>query len=306
MERPLTPAGSRVDRGDGVGAVGVATLHVKCLPGRTSIGGPTHLLTSFNCTVCLLKEGLIRDSCSDSRESKRSACGTLQSETPAVVPICGHLDSFRSLMLGDVHIERGARERDLPKSIWGNPFKVAKYGRRMAIDEYAKTLVPDGDSYTRTWTLSGCRLVCHCTPNQACHADSLIERSIVPCFIPLSIGTIQPPDHHHLTFCASSANLREEPPENEGSSADEGAPPKDSGWRGTWTADVRRHRLCLPRILRHLLHQAAGPSRLEGIHRAQRGYVSLNGSRDLCSVSRPASASHGLGGGQSHRVAYRC
>ena len=260
-----------------VGAVGVATLPGEVLTRSHLNRGPTHLLTSFNCIVCLLKEGLIRDSCSDSRESKRSACATLQSETPAVVPICGHLDSIRSLMLGDVYIGRGARERDLPKSIWGNPFKSRSMDGAMGIDEYAKTLVADGGLHARIWTLSGCGLVCHCTPNQACHADSLIElyRAMFPsAFGPDSPAT-GPPSSDVLRVLAK---LREEPPEDESSSADEGAPPKESGWKGRGTAHARRHRQNLPRILRHLLHQAVGPLRLGGIHRALFGYVSLNGS----------------------------
>ena len=161
----------------------------------------------------------------------RSACGTLQSETPAVVPICGHLDSIRRLMLGDIYIGRGARERDLPKSIWGNPFKVAKYGRRMAIDEYGKTLVADGGLHARIWSLSGCRLVCHCTPNQACHADSLIElyRAMFSSAFDRDNPATGPPSSDVLRVLAK---LREEPPEDEGSSADEGAPPKESGWKG--------------------------------------------------------------------------
>ena len=276
LKRPLTPAGSRGPC-DCVGAVGVATLPGEVLTRSHLNRGPTHLLTSFNCIVCLLKEGLIRDSCSDSRESKRSACGTLQSETLAVVPICGHLDSIRSLMLGDVYIGRGARERDLPKSIWGNPFKVAKYERRMGIDEYAKTLVADGGLHTRIWTLSRlsprlslhpksglpCRLPdrtqsCHVSfrfrSGQSSHRTTIIRRLAVPC---QTQGRTSRGRELLGGRGNSSQRIRLE---------------------RTWTAHARRHRQNLPRILRHLLHQAVGPSRLGGIHRAQFAYVSLNGS----------------------------
>ena len=55
-----------------------------------------------------------------------------------------------------------------------------------------------------------------------------------------------------------------------------------------WTADARRHRLFPPAnsaTVSRLLHQAVGPSRLGGIHRARLGYVSLNGSWALESLT---------------------
>ena len=74
--------------------------------------------------------------------------------------------------------------------------------------------------------------VCHCTHNHACHADSLISlyRSRFPAAIrprrPIHGASI-------LGHIAVLILLREEPVEDDGSSGDEGAPPANSGWRGT-------------------------------------------------------------------------
>ena len=144
-----------------MGSVGVATLPGEVLIRSHLTRGPTPF--NFLQLYCVFfKKRVSIETHVQTQESLRG-----RRAEPAVVPTRGHLDSIRRLMLGDVYIGRGARERDVPKSIWGNPFKVAKYGRRMAIDEYAKTLVADGGLHTRIWTISGCRLVCHCTPNQA-------------------------------------------------------------------------------------------------------------------------------------------
>ena len=84
----------------------------------------------------------------------------------------------------------------------------------------------------KLWTLSGLRLVCHCKPTQACHADSIIEEfkrmnpsaydSDDPEADPPKLGTL-----NHL------ARLRMEPAPEDDSSADEDVPEKGGGWRGT-------------------------------------------------------------------------
>ena len=81
------------------------------------------------------------------------------------------------------------------------------------------------------WTLSGARLVCHCRITQSCHADTIIEafRCQYPYAFDRSSHSSIPPNSQVLNYLAK---LREEPPEDEGSSADEGAPPAGSGWRG--------------------------------------------------------------------------
>ena len=54
------------------------------------------------------------------------------------------------------------------------PYKVAVFGRDEAIRKYV-SLPLHSHLRSQLWTLSGARLVCHCTPNQACHADSVIK-----------------------------------------------------------------------------------------------------------------------------------
>ena len=83
--------------------------------------------------------------------------------------------------------------------------------------------------------------------------------------------TTGPPSSDVLRFLAK---LREEPPEDEGSSADEGVG-EDVDRRCSSAQAVPPANSA---TVSHLLHQAVGPSRLGGIHRAQFGYVSLNGS----------------------------
>ena len=67
--------------------------------------------------------------------------------------------------------------------------------------------------------------MCHCTPNQDCHADSLIElfRSRFPHAYDRS------PSSETLLYLAT---LREEQQDDGGSSADDGAPPTSTGWHG--------------------------------------------------------------------------
>ena len=83
---------------------------------------------------------------------------------------------------------------------------------------------------SRLWTLSGLRLVCHCVPSQLCHGDILIQKftELYPSAFDRSSST-DTPNAATLSYLAA---LREEPPSDPGSSADEGAPPAGSGWTG--------------------------------------------------------------------------
>ena len=94
--------------------------------------------------------------------------------TPPIVPERGCVELVRKFMQGDYYIGRGSRERNLKASVFGNPFKVAVYGRAGAIRRYEAMLRKDDDLLRMLPQLSGTRLVCHCRADQACHADSII------------------------------------------------------------------------------------------------------------------------------------
>ena len=59
--------------------------------------------------------------------------GLVRSATPIVLPVRGHLDSIKQLMLGDLYIGRGPRQRGLKKSLWCNPFKVSACPRSIEV-----------------------------------------------------------------------------------------------------------------------------------------------------------------------------
>ena len=81
------------------------------------------------------------------------------------------------------------------------------------------------------WTLSGLRLVCHCTERQSCHADILIRayREQFPSAYDRDDPNSIPPSTEQLNYLA---RLREEVDSDEGSCADEGAGSRGSGWTG--------------------------------------------------------------------------
>ena len=75
------------------------------------------------------------------------------------------------------------------------------------------------------------RLVCHCTQTQSCHADALIRRfrELYPDAYDRNDPTQRAPTADELNLLARH---RQEPPSDEGSSADDGVPKKNSGWIG--------------------------------------------------------------------------
>ena len=164
-------------------------------------------------------------------EGVRSVAGTTFPDTPMILLVRGFLDDVRRLMVGDVYIGRGSRQRGLSCSTFGNLFRVAAHGREEAIRLFGEKLSRDRSMLDSLWTLSGARLVCHCRITQSCHAGTVIEafRRQYPYVFDRSSHSSIPPNSQVLNFLAK---LREEPPEDEGSSADEGAPPAGSGWRG--------------------------------------------------------------------------
>ena len=163
-------------------------------------------------------------------DSSRSAIPAVTS--PLVVPTRGHLDSIRRLMTGDRYIGRGSKQRALVKSIFHNPFKVSEYGRDLAIQLFEQHLDSSRELQRQIPSLSGTRLVCHCKQQEDCHADALIRKfkELFPDAYDRSLLDQRPPTSSELNLLARQ---REEVASDEGSSPDEGAPPKGSGWQGT-------------------------------------------------------------------------
>ena len=143
----------------------------------------------------------------------------------------GQLDQIKRFMNGDFKIGSGASQRGPRRSVFCNNFKVSEYGREEAISRFAEHLKKTPELRRRLWTLSGLRLVCHCRPDQQCHGDSIIAefKTQFPTAYDRVDPASQPPDSKTLNYLAV---LREEPFSDEGSTADEGASPAGSGWRG--------------------------------------------------------------------------
>ena len=135
------------------------------------------------------------------------------------------------LMVGDIYIGRGFGQRSLPKSWFCDIYKISQYGRTAAIEHYCKYLSENPGLRSATWTLTGCRLLCHCTRTQDCHADALIgefKRQFPSSYDRIALG--QPrPSARIMTFIAE---LRCEPESDEVSTADEGAPQRGAGFCG--------------------------------------------------------------------------
>ena len=157
----------------------------------------------------------------------RSIGGLVRSATPIVLPIRGHLDSIKQLMLGDIYVGRGSRQRNL----WCNPFKVSEHGRALAVSKFEHHLRTDQDLNEALWQLSGARLVCHCRPGEECHADIIrtVFKEQFPDAHDRDEVSAKPPSAQVLNYMAK---LREAPEQSDGSSADEGAPESGTGWVG--------------------------------------------------------------------------
>ena len=152
-------------------------------------------------------------------------------QIPWVVPVRGHLDSIARLMSGDQYIGRGSRQRKLEKSQFSNPYKVSEYGRENAIRLFEQFLDSSSELISQVHSLSGKRLVCHCGMNQTCHADALIRkfRELHPDAFDRNGVNQRAPTTEELNLLAAH---RQELPSDDGSSADDGVPAKNSGWVG--------------------------------------------------------------------------
>ena len=143
-------------------------------------------------------------------------------------------------MKGIVYIGRGCRPRGLTRSPYCNNYKVT-HGRQAAIELFEKHLLSSHTLLYQLWTLSGCRLVCHCRPEQECHGDVIIRQ--------LALRYASACDRNNSASAAPKTDvlecmsgLRETPDSYDGSIADEDAQPRGSGWVGRglplWLARV--------------------------------------------------------------------
>ena len=84
-----------------------------------------------------------------------------------------------SLGEGDLYVGRAHRLRSgrlLPASPWGNPFRLSNcVDRADCVNRFRSHLFASPALLAKLPELLGRRLVCHCSPRQACHADVLIE-----------------------------------------------------------------------------------------------------------------------------------
>ena len=156
---------------------------------------------------------------------------TIEAVRPWVVPIRGHLDDIARLMAGDLYIGRGSRQRGLLPSTFSNPYKVGEYGRTNAIQLFEQHLDTTPDLVRQVPSLSGKRLICHCSKGQQCHADILIRKfvELFPSAYDRSATEQRPPTSSELNLLAAH---RQEQLSDDGSSADEDVPERGSGWTG--------------------------------------------------------------------------
>ena len=95
--------------------------------------------------------------------------------------------------------------------------KEAHFASGMGIQMFHDVLQTKEDSRNHFPRLSGTRLVCHCTPSQACHADSIMSECR------LLFPTAYDPE------AGNGIVLRLDPDTDDQSSPDEGAPARGSG-----------------------------------------------------------------------------
>ena len=159
----------------------------------------------------------------------RSVPGTPFQCTPMVLPIRGFLDEVRALMVGEVYVGRGSRQRGLSCSPFGNPFRVAEFGRDGAVKKFTEKF----GSRTRSleysldslWRETDLPLSPRSVMSRRRHHRG------VPTPFPFPVRPLRhPPSSQVLEYLAK---LRDTLLSDDGSSADEGVPPSSSGWRGT-------------------------------------------------------------------------
>ena len=91
------------------------------------------------------------------------------SAIPLVLPIRAFLDDVKSLKRGDLYTGRESKQRNLVRSLFATPFKISTFGREVAVEKFANHLSSDQSLKNAVHTLSGKRLLFHCTEKQKCH-----------------------------------------------------------------------------------------------------------------------------------------
>ena len=82
------------------------------------------------------------------------------------------LANGKALEDGLLYIGRGGR--GVLESKWANPFRVARFGRQGSIDKF-KAYYRARHLEKQISDLAGMTLLCHCTSEEACHGDFLVE-----------------------------------------------------------------------------------------------------------------------------------
>ena len=117
------------------------------------------------------------------------------------------------------------------KPLWCNPFKVSEHGRTIPVSKFEHHLRTDQDLNEALCQMSCARLVCHCRPGEECHADvtRTANREQFLDAHDRDEEKAKPPSAQVLNYMAK---LREVLEQSDGSSADEGAPERGTGWVG--------------------------------------------------------------------------
>ena len=63
----------------------------------------------------------------------------VQAEVPMVVPSRAWVDEVKTLKQGDIYVGRGSKQRGLLPSLWGNRYKVSKFGRDRTHTQHTHT-----------------------------------------------------------------------------------------------------------------------------------------------------------------------
>ena len=134
-------------------------------------------------------------------------------------------------MRGDEHTGRGSSQRGLGRSPLCNSFTVSTNGGATAIRRFIEEIRADPKLLDHLPRLSGKRLVCHCLPTQACHADSIVAeyRLMFPRAYDREDAKGTVPTSAVLNRLAQ---LRLEPESDDDLSPDEDAPRKGAGRAG--------------------------------------------------------------------------
>ena len=92
---------------------------------------------------------------------------------PMIVPSCAWVDDVKTLKQGDIYVGRGSKQRGSLPSCRANRYKVSMFGRDRAAELHRAEVQEDPQYGVKVHELSGKRLLCHCRPNEKCHADNL-------------------------------------------------------------------------------------------------------------------------------------